>query len=624
MLILELAVQGVRGFSPAARVALGPGYVWLRSPTEFPAPVSGLLLALGFPDGRGGDGAFLAPGATSGRAGFSVQADDGTIWRVVRDLGGAGALHRLSAVTQQFEVVTSAADEFEHHLREGVGFPPRALFEALLTFSPGQLPSKRARLAKTLAGVRSDRGAGARPTALTGLDAEAARARIGVLETELVRGKQVAEIQYQADGVQSEIFKNEQLWKAHQEKRAQLEAARAERDAAPTARALGLPEDIVDRVARSGESKKRFDEAMRKLLDERDCALQRGGIVVESIVRDRSFWAAIAAGLLFLGGAAFLQGSLRYLALLSIPAFSFAAILMLRFIEDLQAASREAAKVEVFDAREKKLRDDHQLSQTVVMAAMEKVGAATSEEFAAAFSKREAGSPLIAALEREVASLEATSEFAACQETLSHLRREFERLTADLAHGSGGYARDVREIEQDLELLREQVEPSRRPNENDRISGGTDSAEPFEDPIPAIMRAGAEVFGTDVPSLWGAMRDRSLQYLMALTDRRYQGVDVDAGGHAYVQVPGRDLPVSSLSGRDLDLVFLSLRLTLVEKWCATQKVPVILDEGATQALDAAQRPLFGRMLKHLGTLTQVLHVTGMGQSASEADLTCSL
>ena len=49
MLILELAVQGVRGFSPSARVAFKAGYTVLKSPTEIPAPLAGLGLRLRLP-----------------------------------------------------------------------------------------------------------------------------------------------------------------------------------------------------------------------------------------------------------------------------------------------------------------------------------------------------------------------------------------------------------------------------------------------------------------------------------------------------------------------------------------------------------------------------------------------
>ena len=42
MLLLELAVQAVRGFSPSVRVALKPGFVVLKSPAEAPAPTKAM------------------------------------------------------------------------------------------------------------------------------------------------------------------------------------------------------------------------------------------------------------------------------------------------------------------------------------------------------------------------------------------------------------------------------------------------------------------------------------------------------------------------------------------------------------------------------------------------------
>jgi len=127
MLFVELAAQAVRGFTPSVRVALRPGYVALKSPASLPAPLAGLVSALCFPDGRGGDLVFLAPGAKAGRAGLSIQGKGQSVWRVVRDLGGAGGLHRLNPKTNQYEVVTQDALEVAQVMRTDVGFPGQAL-----------------------------------------------------------------------------------------------------------------------------------------------------------------------------------------------------------------------------------------------------------------------------------------------------------------------------------------------------------------------------------------------------------------------------------------------------------------------------------------------------------------
>ena len=55
MHLLELAVQNVRGFTPAGRHPLKLGYVVLRGPTAEPPQIATLALALLYPEGRGGD-----------------------------------------------------------------------------------------------------------------------------------------------------------------------------------------------------------------------------------------------------------------------------------------------------------------------------------------------------------------------------------------------------------------------------------------------------------------------------------------------------------------------------------------------------------------------------------------
>ena len=104
-------------------MAFKAGYTVLKSPTEIPAPLAGLTLALVFPDGRGGDGAFLAPGAKLGRSGLSVQSVDQNVWRLVRDLGGQGIevisgahkddeIAEFASVARKFGFLASRASDF--------------------------------------------------------------------------------------------------------------------------------------------------------------------------------------------------------------------------------------------------------------------------------------------------------------------------------------------------------------------------------------------------------------------------------------------------------------------------------------------------------------------------------
>jgi hypothetical protein len=627
MLLLELAAQAVRGFSPSVRVALKPGYVGLKSPTDIPAPLAGLVLALCYPDGRGGDGAFLAPGAKAGRAGLSVQGQDNEVWRIVRDLGGAGGLHKLNRANNQFEVATQDAAEMGQLLRAQVGFPARTTFEQIFCFTAGQLPSRLPRGSKT---VKMTMAAPVKGKAqiqsafdqygLQQADDGQSSERVAALEKELATAKDAAQLQFRHDGLQADLFKVDERLKHYNELKARLEAARAELAAAPSPEKLGLPDDIVERVKRHAEDKKKYNDAIARLHTEREQALSSTGSFVMPLYRDQRFVISMVAGLALLVGPAFLEGGLRWLALLSVPVFTFATLLALRFIEELQHASRESAKGEVFSTREKKLNDEFSLSDTIVQMAYEKTGVVTRDEFFTVMAQREALQPQVAALELEFADLDSDPELARLPEEADRLHAEMAEVHQRLEGMSGGYVREVREIERDLARLKgEPAAYASSPSGGFAAVDTGPASAAFDDPLPGVLLLGTDLFATDVPTLWSALRDRAVQYFSALTDRRYHGIDVDKEGHGTAQAPGRAVPAGELPGKDLDLLYLSVRLTLIEKYSVQTRLPVLIEDGFSGVIEAPKQPLFGRMLKHIGTLTQVLHVTGAGQTATAAD-----
>ncbi len=635
MLILELAVQGVRGFSPSVRLAFKAGYTILVSPTEIPAPLAGLTTALVYPDGRGGDGAFLAPGSKLGRAGLSVQSADQNIWRVVRDLGGQGTLHKLDRQTNQFEVLTQEATEQNQALR-AAGFPARPTFEQLFTLTVGQLPSRRPRASTKAAAdqpgkpptgqrVRSafDQYANELTPADTGPSVE----KLAALEKELAIAKEVAQIQFRMDGVQADAFKAEQRLRAFEELKAKAESARAELLKAPTPQSLGLPDDIVERVRRSGDEKKRRDEALARLERERaDAGLGEDEPRVPPVWKDMRFLAALLAGFLLLVAGAVFEGMGRFLALLAIPAFTFAGLLVLRFIEELQYRSREAAKREVFEVRRKKLEDEFVLAASIVQTALDKVEANTADEFVTLMARRAELEPAVGALELEFADFESDPETVGLADTVVRLKAEHEEMNQKLLDLSGGYARETREIERELHRMREslsgKVPASSVSGEFAAVQTGPH--ETFDDPCPAAMQLACEIFNADMATLWGVMRDRCVQYLVALTDKRYHGVDLDVHGRATVQAPGRSVVAGELPAKDLDLLYVALRLTIAEKAGAQTKLPVLIEDAFGGVIDASKQSLFARMLKHIGTLTQVLHVIGASQTPPAADATLAV
>ncbi|MBI5545851.1 MAG: chromosome segregation protein SMC, partial [Deltaproteobacteria bacterium] len=140
MLLIELATQNVKGFSPTSRAALRPGYNVVAPPPGAQPGLLSIFAALFFNDGSGAD-AVLATGPQA-RAGLTAQGTDGRVYRLVRGLGGTGALHRLEP-NNQWAVVAQENADIARHLRQGLGVPSRETFEKVFAFTPQSLPSRR-------------------------------------------------------------------------------------------------------------------------------------------------------------------------------------------------------------------------------------------------------------------------------------------------------------------------------------------------------------------------------------------------------------------------------------------------------------------------------------------------
>lgn len=606
MLLLELAVQSVRGFSPSVRVALKPGFVVLKSPTDAPAPVAHLISSLCYPDGKGHDAQLLAPGQKTGKAGVSFQANDNGVWRLVKELGGQGSLHKLNLATRQYEVVTQDAAEMQSTLRAQVGLPPRATFEAIFTMTAAQFPTRRAS------------GKVEKLKKKAGLDAAVEESKLKGLRQELAKAKEAGELQYRLDGLTSDVYRLESKQKALDEKQAELDGARAELAAAPTPDKLGAPADIVDRVRRLPEEKKRNAEAVRRVMDEKDEAGYGAASRVPPVWSDTRFLAAMFGGIAMVAIGALTEGALHYAALFAIAPFSFAALLALRYIEELQSEARKGSKGDIYDLRIKKLQEEFIAYEAQVNDVMEAVGAATRDEFYAAMEKPETLQTKVAELEVQYAQLQADPENADLPDRIATLRAEADALNQRLLEegGGAGYARSEMEIQKDIQRAEEVLERARNPE--DAFGLATHPTEHHEDPTPPLMVLACDLFQTDTLTLWGQLRDRTVQYLTALADRRYHGAELEKDGHAYVHAPGRKVPVTELVGKDLDLWYLALRLTLAEKYSARARVPVVVEDGLNGVVDDPKLPLLNRMLKHLGTLTQVVHVVGAKRD-SQAD-----
>jgi hypothetical protein len=625
MYLLELAGQSVRGLSPALRVALKPGYVVLKPPGAESPPLATLIIALLFPDGRGGDAAFIAPGQKTGKAGLTLLGNDQNTYRLVRDLGGSGALHRLDRATQKFAVVTEDTTDMSQYVRSQVGAPPKSTFEQLFALTANQLPSRRAgksRSAGTSVSGPKPALSLARPVEAAG-DQAAAQRRLQDLERELVLSKEIDQLQFRLDGVTSQLFEAESGVKGNEGLKAALAEAEAAVAAAPTPESLGLPKDIISRCERYPQLVQRRDEALAKLgigSDEFAPFEEVSGTYVAPLTGDARFWAGVGIGAVALGAGVMMSGPLRYLTLLDIPAFGFAALVALKYVDDLQQSQRTSRKGGMREQREKKIRDTFEAESQHVQQAMKALGVDTPGEAIEHLSR----GPLVAEraeeLRRQLREAEGDPTFAKAASQVARLKKEQEDINSHLLEKGGG-VRPANDVEREIARVKESLRLARggAPATASSTETAPSPGAAQEDPAPVLLKLAADFLSQDVPSVAGGAKDRCGQYLVALSDRRFQAVDFDKEGQARVSANGKWVPASTLPVKDLDLLYLSLRLTLVEKCCATVKIPFIL-EDAFAALDDAKVPLLARMLKHVGTTTQVLHASAAPAFDGMADL----
>ncbi len=650
MHFVEVAVQNVRGFSPAGRFALKTGYLVLKPPTPELSPLAGLSLALLYADGRGGDAALAASPQKAGKAALTFVGQDSVTYRVLRELGGGGSLHRLNPTTKQPELVTQDTAEANQFLRGQAGLPPRTTFEQLFCLQAAQLPSRRPRGAGRPAStsgmralsspgmpaahghsspgmpaVRSPTSPGmaisspgmsiSSPGVLPASDIPAAEAKVRELEKELVFCKEVDNLQFEVDGLNSQVFDLESKLRSTDGLKEKVRQAEAAWNAEPTPESFGLPQDIVARAERYPRTLARRDEALARLESEREAAEEEAQRLpdVEPLVRNRNFWIAVAAGVACFAAGFLFEDWARYVALLDIPAFGFAAVLAIRYVDELQDKDRLKRRAEMFVVREKKIAEEFEAEAGPVRKALEVFDVDTPKEIPLRLQRREQLGAEVAQLRAQLISMEKHPEFVEAARQLPVLRQQIELLNAKISE-KGTFVRDVREVERELARLKESIALARNPQLAGMGMAGADVAaggmmEPLEDPAPLVLGLTGDLLATDVAAVIGMMRERCVQYFSALTERRYTSVEWDREGRTMVVTSaGRRMPVGELPPREVDLFFLSLRLTVVEKVSARVKLPLLV-EDALVGLDESKLPLVGRMLKHLGTLTQVLHVT---------------
>jgi hypothetical protein len=141
--------------------------------------------------------------------------------------------------------------------------------------------------------------------------------------------------------------------------------------------------------------------------------------------------------------------------------------------------------------------------------------------------------------------------------------------------------------------------------------------------VAELLRVASGLAQAPVAELGGRIATRANQYLQGFADRRLGPVAFSPTGEATVTESGRGLPFTSLPPRDQDMVYVAVKLALVEDLAKKRPAPVLL-EGWFASLPELKDPLLAKMLAFLGSVTQVIHFCTRPAMADGAEVTVKL
>lgn len=597
MLLLEIAAQGVRGLAPAGgRIALKAGYNVVAADGPVLRRLVEAMLHPAPADAEAIPRAAAAPGAAAPRAGLTLVGDDGTTYRLLRDFGSGCQLHRFDPARRAFALVAQDLPGIDAFLAGAPGAPSRERLRGVLSLAAADLPSRQ-----PAPGLR---GAAASP-ARGPLSPQEAERKRAALRVELERAKASEQVQYRLDELQGRLFQLEEVLKGGEKARQGLftsEAALKELEGA--AKVLDPVADLDQKLAAFEKAAARRDEGLARLEAER-AASEEAAREPAPFWKDPQFLAGAAVGVVAaaagMAGASTGQDGLRYLALLDVPAFGVAAWAALRWAGAREAFEQTGRRRRLAGEREHKVLDQYERDTAEVKGLMKAIGAAALPDLREVVGRLADARAVAEEWRQRLAEWEATPENRQAAAEKERVQREVGELEQRLAGEAGGYQRDARTIEMELARLdTDQASPS--------PSAAPAAAAPPVDPLRAALERGAAALGGTPAEVARAIRPRVGQVLPALSGQRLSGVLWDERGNASVQGGGRTTPAASLPPADRDLVWLAVKVGVLEQALSRGRTLALLDDAFAGLPDGARRTLAG-ILKQLGRSGQIVHAT---------------
>ena len=579
MQLTELLFHKVKDLPGQGQLSLKPGYVAIvsKAPSLRVAVIAPLCPA---PD----DQKRLVDGSGPTRVGVGLTSGDGSPYRLLRELGGNRQLLKFDSGTKKFSPLTEDQLEIDSFLRVECGMPPSDAYTGFFVLEVNELPSLRGKAAAAASEAYVD------------------QPKVKALKDEL-------ELTKKFEGMQDRLFKVAQ--RLHDLKLLDEKVKDAEADVKAVEAELGRspwsPEqmkELTAKATRAKEDLKKRDDALNDIVKRRQRAQQNVPPPPDPFLKDPWFYGGMLGGLVLDGLAVMLRKP--YIGLFGLLPFLAALVAVLRYVEADEADKQTAQLFKDLKEREFSVKKAYEEEQGPLKAALKAAKTDSAADLLSVFRERELVVKRRDAARERLEKVKLEPEVSRLAVEIPLLEKEKSSLEEQVQQM--GFSRPVGEIEADLKHAM-------------GISASMKSIAVPEAEVPkSLIDRAAELLNLTSDELWAQLQPRLIAFLTALTDRRVATATRDDKGLLNLAAhDGRTGPYTSLPPPLRDLVYVSLRLALLERVGGYKRLPIVVDD-AFGTLDAAKRALIAKMLKGISTQTQVIHRVVEPPPAGTADL----
>lgn len=451
------------------------------------------------------------------------------------------------------------------------------------------------------------------------------RARLVEIDAMIARDATARALEFDLDGVQKQIFEVERrlapLATLRAEVKRALEKYRGFDEVASVSKEVielvdklpGVRAEHKNQLNRMGLERRRLFDQFGELAPDGIVPGPTSLVVNDQLVK-RGMMGGVGAIAIAVAGS-FVSPDIRWVALLDIPAFAVALISSVRLIGEVERMESLDRRIKRLDDEERGHAERHDLHERKVKKQLEQ-NQLSAEDIPEVTRKLGLRADAEAALNAARVAFEKAQQDPEIREAgrqQGELQERMRSLEDELSAAAAGLPSMT-----DLRNERAEVEAELNVATKDEGEGSSSAAAENSGARPAspdaigrLVLGVSESISLPFPELAAALRPRTVQVLTSLSDNKLRDVMFSTRANTAVadSSTGGSIRFSELSLEDQDAVWISVKVAVLEHLLKQGRMPVIVDGGFDRLSDV-RGSLARKLLQFLGTLTQVVSISG--------------